>query len=144
MLLPALTGSGASAFAIDRTGADDTVVGTIPPATGAVSVESMPYVPFVMTVPLARGLATCTTTWTDEDDPAFSAPMFQVTTPAASVPPAVADTKVVLAGVVLLLTPPQALAGPGFCKESGGVVAFFAPPRMGWVGFQWSRGGGWG
>src|SRR2546425_338603 len=118
MSLPALTGSGASPFAIDRTGADDTVVGMAAPATGAVSVESMLYVPFVMTVPLARGFATCTTSWTDEDDPAFSAPIFQVTTPAASVPPAVADTNVVFAGIVSVITPPLALALPVFEYDS--------------------------
>ena len=118
MSLPALTGSGASAFAIARTGADETVVGAIPPATGAVSFESMPYVALLMTVPLASGLATCTTSCTDEDDPEFKAPMFQVTTPAASVPPPVADTNVVFAGIVSVITIPLALALPVFEYDS--------------------------
>ena len=71
-----------------------------------------------MSVPFASGLATCTTSWTDEDDPTFSAPMFQVTTPAAGVPPAVADTNVVFAGIVSLTTTPEALAVPVFEKDS--------------------------
>src|SRR5439155_153806 len=118
MSLPALTGSGASAFAIASTGADETVVGATPPATGAVSFESMPYVALLMTVPLASGLATCTTTCTDEDDPALSAPMFQVTTPAASVPPPVAIKTVALHGALSVLTTPLALALPVFEYDS--------------------------
>src|SRR5713101_817798 len=66
-----------------------------------------------MTVPFASGLAACTTICTDEDDPAFSAPMFQVTTPAATLPPAVADTKVVFAGTVSVITTPLASAFTG-------------------------------
>src|SRR2546427_468658 len=127
MLLPALTGSGASPLEMARTGLEVTVVLMTPPAAGAVSVESMPYVLFVMTVPLARGLATCTTSWTDEDEPAFSAPMFQVTTPAASVPPAVADTKVVFAGIVSVITTPLALALPVFEYDS---VYVMLPPAF--------------
>ena len=41
MLLPAMTGSGASVFTIARTGADDTVVVMRAPAAGAVSLLSM-------------------------------------------------------------------------------------------------------
>src|SRR5438093_5854227 len=72
----------------------------------------MLYVGLVMTVPFGRGLVTCTTSWTDEDEPAFSDPMFQVTTPAASVPPPVAETNVVFAGTVSVMTTPLALALP--------------------------------
>src|SRR5438093_1368062 len=118
MLLPAFTGSGASVCSVERSGGDETVVGAIPPATGAVSFESMPYVALLMTVPFASGLVTCTTSWTDEDDPALSAPMFQVTTPAASVPPPVADTNVVFAGIVSVITTPLALALPVFEYDS--------------------------
>src|SRR5882672_7883890 len=82
-----------------------------------------------MTVPFASGLATCTTSCTDEDDPAFSAPMFQVTTPAASVPPAVADTNVVFAGIVSAITTPPALALPVF--ENDSVYVMFAPAFTG-------------
>src|SRR5438093_860699 len=118
MLLPAFTGSGASAFVIARTGAVDTVVGAIPPATGAVSFESMPYVALLMTVPFASGLATCTTNCTDEDDPELNAPMFQVTTPAASVPPPVAALFPYSALFRSVITTPLALALPVFEYDS--------------------------
>src|SRR5882672_5425530 len=114
MLLPAFTGSGASLFERVRTGRDETVVAIAVPARGAVSLLSMLYVALVITVPFARGLATCTTSCTEPDAPAASAPMFQVTTPAASVPPAVADTNVVFAGTVSVMTTPVALAFPVF------------------------------
>src|SRR3989442_1504751 len=80
-----------------------------------------------MTVPLARGLATCTTSWTDEDDPAFSAPMFRATTPTASIPPAGADTKAVFAGIVSVITTPLALALPVFEYDS---VYVMLPPAF--------------
>ena len=68
----------------------------------------------MITVPLASGLATCTTRSTLADAPAASAPMFQVTTPAASVPPPVALTNVVFAGSVSLITTPDASSFPVF------------------------------
>src|ERR1041384_1948134 len=114
MLDPAFTGSGPSLLEIASTGDDVTVVVSAAPAAGAVSLLSMLYVPFVITVPFASGLATCTTSCTDPDAPAASAPMFQVTTPAASVPPPVADTNEVFAGTVSLIAPPVALAFPVF------------------------------
>src|SRR5438094_686010 len=114
MLLPAFTGSGESVLLMLRTGADDTVVVIAAPAVGAVSLLSMLYVPLVMTVPFASGLVTATTSCTLADAPAARAPMFQVTTPAASVPPPVADTKLVFAGMVSVITTPVALAFPLF------------------------------
>src|SRR6267142_792792 len=114
MPAPAFTGSGASVFEMVRTGTDDTVVVITAPATGAVSLLSMPYVALLITVPFASGLAACTIICTDEDAPAFSAPMFQVTTPADRLPPAVADTKVVFAGSVSAITTPVAFADPVF------------------------------
>src|SRR6185503_2554439 len=114
MLLPAFTGSGASVLLMFITGADDTVVVTAAPLVGAVCVLSMLYVPFVMTVPLASGLVTATTSWTLLDAPAARLPMFQVTTPAASVPPPVAETKLVLAGIVSAITTPVAFMLPVF------------------------------
>src|SRR5437899_2374324 len=72
-----------------------------------------------MTVPLASGLAACTTSWTDADAPAFSTPMFQVTTPAATLPPAVADTKAVFAGSVSEITTPLAFDDPVLENRSG-------------------------
>src|SRR2546427_2624244 len=87
MLAPAATGSGASVLEMARTGADVTVVVIGAPAVGSVSLLSIPYVELVMTVPFASGLTVCTTSCTLPDVPAFRAPMFQVTMPAASVPP---------------------------------------------------------
>src|SRR5258706_399614 len=53
-----------------------------------------------MTVPFASGLLTRTTSWTDPEPPAASAPIDQLTTPPDCVPPPVADTNVVLTGTV--------------------------------------------
>src|SRR5882672_2658297 len=114
MLLPAFTGSGASVLLMFITGAEDTVVVIAAPAVGAVSLLSTLWVALVITVPFASGLVTATTSCTDPEAPAATAPTFQVTTPAASVPPPVADTKLVFAGTVSLITTPVALAFPVF------------------------------
>src|SRR5207249_1828332 len=114
MLLPALIGSGASVFDRVKTGDDDTVVVMAVPAAGVVSLESMLNAPLVMTVPFTSGEVTCTTSCTEPDPPTARAPMFQVTTPAASVPPPVADTNDVLAGIVSVTTTPLAAAVPVF------------------------------
>src|SRR6185295_4805473 len=114
MLLPAATGSGESVLLMFMIGADDTVVVTAAPLVGAVCVLSMLYVPLVMTVPLARGLVTATTRWTLLDAPAATLPMFQVTTPAAKVPPPVALTNEVFAGMVSVITTPVAFMFPVF------------------------------
>src|SRR5437773_2244854 len=100
MLPPAATGSGASLFERVRIGEEDTVVVIAVPATGAVSLLSMLNVALVITVPFARGLATCTTSCTDADPPALRAPLSHVTTPPARVPPPVADTKLLFPGTV--------------------------------------------
>src|SRR2546422_7818445 len=118
MLAPAATGSGASVLEMVKTGADVTVVVTDAPAAGAVSLLSIPYVELVMTVPFASGLAVCTTSCTLPDVPAFSAPIFQVTIPAASVPPPVAETNEVFPGTVSVITTPVALALPVFEYDS--------------------------
>src|SRR5438093_222722 len=118
MLLPALTGSGASVFDRVKTGEDETVVVMAAPAAGVVSLESMLNAPLVMTVPFASGEVTCTTSCTEPDPPTARAPMFQVTTPAASVPPPVADTNEVFAGMVSAITTPVALALPVFEYDS--------------------------
>ena len=67
-----------------------------------------------MTVPFASGLFTDTTSCTEAEAPAARAPMFQVTTPAASVPPPVADTNAVFAGIVSLITTAVAFMFPVF------------------------------
>src|SRR2546427_474587 len=106
MLAPDATGSGASVLEMARTGADVTVVVIGAPAVGSVSLLSIPYVELVMTVPFASGLTVCTTSCTLPDVPAFRAPMFQVTIPAASVPPPVAETNEVFPGTVSVMTTP--------------------------------------
>src|ERR1041384_3648763 len=100
MFEPAATGSGASVLPMLRSGDELTVVVIAAPAVGGVSFESMLYVALVMTVPFGSGLAACTTSCTVAAAPLPRRPMFQVTTPAASVPPPVADTKLVFAGIV--------------------------------------------
>src|SRR5256885_14693392 len=122
MLLPAFTGSGASVLEIVKAGEDETVVVMAAPAAGVVSLESMLNAPLVMTVPFASGEVTCTTSCTEPDPPTARAPMFQVTTPAASVPPPVADTNDVVAGIVSVTTTPRAAPVPVFEEDSVLVV----------------------
>src|SRR5437867_1469800 len=111
---PGATVSPYTALFRSRTGAEVTVVVMALPATGAVSVESMLNVPFVMTVPFAGGLLTLTVSGTEPEPPAASVPIDQVTTPADSVPPPVADTNVVFTGTVSESTPPVAPQFPVF------------------------------
>src|SRR5262245_46584950 len=118
MFEPAFTGSGASVLEMFSVGDELIVVVIDAPAVGAVSFESMLNVPLVMTVPFTSGLLVFTTSCTELDAPAASAPMFQVTTPAASVPPPVAETKLVFAGIVSAITTPVALALPVFEYDS--------------------------
>src|SRR5437867_122511 len=118
MLLPAFTGSGASVLEIVKAGEGEPVVVMAAPAAGVVSLESMLNAPLLMTVPSASGEVTCTTSCTEPDPPTATAPMFQVTTPAASVPPPVADTHHVFAGIVSVITTPLALALPVFEYDS--------------------------
>src|SRR6266446_7347095 len=118
MFDPAFTGSGASLFERVRTGRDDTVVVIAVPATGVVSLLSMLNAALVITVPFASGLATCTTSCTEPEDPAGRNPRFQVTIPPACVPPAAAETNVVFAGRVSVITAPVALALPVFEYDS--------------------------
>jgi len=95
-----------------RIGADVTAVVTTGPATTAVSLLTMEYVLLVMSVPLVRGEATRTTSWTEPEAPAASEAIDQETTEPERVPPEVALTKEVLAGMVSLMTTPVALALP--------------------------------
>src|SRR5881296_2847658 len=109
---PAATGSGASVADTVRTGAEVTVLVMTVPLTGAVSTESMLKALLVITVPLASGVLTRTTSWTEPEAPAASEPIDQVTTPAASEPPPVTDTNVVFAGTVSDRITPVAPALP--------------------------------
>src|SRR5437899_10782861 len=61
-----------------------------------------------MMVPFASGVSTRTTNRTEPSPPAASARIDQVTTPAESAPPPVADTNVVLTGTVSESTTPVA------------------------------------
>src|SRR5437867_3438883 len=72
-----------------------------------------------MEVPLARGLATRTTIWTEPVAPAARLPGDEVWTSEVRVPAAVAETKVVLAGTVSVRTTPVALALPVRSEERG-------------------------
>src|SRR5437879_4701940 len=114
MFAPGATGSGESVFDRVSTGAEVTVVVAFGPVCGSDSLLSIVQPVLVMTVPLASGLLTRATSWTEPETPAFTLPGFQVTTPAASVPPAVADTNVVVAGSGSLSTTPVALLVPTF------------------------------
>src|SRR5437867_12228974 len=114
MLLPAFTGSGASVFAIARTGADVTVVLASGPVWASDWLLTTVQPVLVITVPLASGELTRTVRVTEPETPAFTLPMFQVTTPAARVPDAVADTKVVWAGSGCWIRTTVALSVPTF------------------------------
>src|SRR5881397_1744717 len=102
--VPATAGSGASVLPMFRIGFEVTVVVSSEPLTGPASVLVMLYVLLWITVPLASGELTCTTRVTVPEAPAASPPRLQVTTPPARSPGAEADTKVVLAGTVSLMT----------------------------------------
>src|SRR5437899_110430 len=82
-----------------------------------------------MTVPVARGLATRTTSWTDPEAAAASGPIDQGTTPAAGEPACVADTNVVFAGTVSERITPVAPALPVLEKDR--VYVRFAPAVTG-------------
>jgi len=113
-----VTGSGASVRVNASSGADVTVVVTAAPATGVVSALPMLPPACAITVPLASGLATRTTICAEPEAPVASAPTFQVTVPAASAPPAVADTKVVFAGTPAARTTAEAFMLPVFDQFS--------------------------
>src|SRR2546425_10321615 len=117
MVLPAATGSGASLLASVKRGSDRIVVVSAAPLTGPTSLDVMLYVPFVMRVLFATGVLIDTTIWTEPEVPALSVPRFQVTTPAASAPPAVAETEVVPAGAESRRRTPVAFALPMFEYE---------------------------
>ncbi len=68
----------------------------------------------MITVPAGSPAPVCTTSCTDPEPPAATAPMFQVTTPAASVPPPVAETNEVFTGTVSVITTPVAFTSPVF------------------------------
>src|SRR5262245_2523433 len=114
MLLPAFTGSGASVLLMVITGALLTVVVIEAPLTGAVWALSMLYVPLVITVPFARGLATWKTGRAPCRDTAYTSAMVEVTTTAASVPQPDDETNEVLAGMVSVITTPVAFMFPVF------------------------------
>src|SRR5712692_605858 len=97
-----------------RIGADITVVVTGGPASAPVSLLTMAYEALVMRMPLARGEATRTTSWTDPEAPAAREAIDQETVEPERVPPPVALTKEVLAGTVSLITTPVAPALPEF------------------------------
>src|SRR5437773_1203878 len=78
-----------------------------------------------MTVPFARGLLTLTVRVTEPEPPAASAPIDQVTTPADSDPPPVADTNVVLTGTVSDSTTPVA---PEYPLSPHAALPIFVPP----------------
>src|SRR5436190_2144652 len=108
---PATTGSGASVADTVRTGAEVTVVVMATPLTGAVSTESMLKVLLVITVPLASGVLTRTTSWTEPEAPAASEPIDQVTTEPERMP-LPAETNAVFAGMVSVKRIAVALALP--------------------------------
>src|SRR6266446_2873775 len=114
MLLPALTGLGEAILEIPRTGEAVTVVVSAGPVWARDWVLAIVHPLFVMTVPLASGLLTLTTSCTDPEAPELTAPMFQVTTPPDGAPPAVADTNVVFAGSGSVIRTPVAFAVPVF------------------------------
>ena len=68
----------------------------------------------MITVPLASGVTTCTTSCTLPEALAGRLPRFQVTMPAANEPPPVAETNVVFVGTVSVIATPVASAMPVF------------------------------
>src|SRR5438874_1792736 len=97
-----------------RTGLEATVVVAFGPVCGRISLLSIVQPVLVIRVPFAIGLFTRAMSCTDPDTPAPTAPMFQLTTPPESVPPPVADTKLVPEGSGSARTTPVALLVPVF------------------------------
>src|SRR3989442_1400668 len=108
--VPATAGSGESVLEMFRIGSEVTVVVIEAPASGAVSLLSMLYAPFVIRVPLGSGLVTWTTSCTDPEPPAASAPTFQGPTRAGGAPPRAPERRRVWAGGVWVIPPPVGLA----------------------------------
>src|ERR1700693_257969 len=90
--------------------AEVTVVATGEPATGETPLAKIEYVE-LLTLPEAAVTATVKeTAW--PVTPALTLPIFQLTTPAATAPPPVAETKGAPAGTVSLITIPAASPDP--------------------------------
>src|SRR5437762_2755145 len=79
-------GLGAAVFDSVRTGVEVTVVVAAGPTCGRVSLLSIVQPVSVITVPFDSGELTRTVSVTDPDEPAFTLPTFQVTTPPATDP----------------------------------------------------------
>src|SRR5437667_304480 len=110
---PAATGSRASVADTVRTGDEVTVVVMALPEIGAVWSLLMPEVA-ILIMEVFAGQPFARTTFSAQAPPAASAPIDQVTTPAESAPPPVADTNVVLTGTVSESTTPVAPEFPVF------------------------------
>src|SRR5260221_280008 len=95
MLLPAATGSGPSLFEMFRVGDDETVLVSSGPAVGALLIFFFNYTASTDIYPLSLHDALPISRFTVLEAPAARPPMFQVTMPAASVPPPVALTNAV-------------------------------------------------
>src|SRR5438093_1240028 len=118
MLFVAVTAAGAAAVVGRRSVVEGKFVVASGPVCGRISLLSMVQPVLVITVPLASGVLTDTTSWTEPEAPEVTVPRFQVTTPAASAPPPVAPTKVVPAGRASEITTPVASALPAFEYDS--------------------------
>jgi len=118
MLLPAATGSGPSVALTVSTGRELTVVKAVAAVAGVVSAESMTAALLVIVVPLASELLTRTVICTEPVTPEARPPTVHVRVPPDSVPPAVADTKVVFAGTASVMTTELAEATPPLAYAS--------------------------
>ena len=111
--VPAVTGSGLSLFVIDKSADVVTAVGAVAvlfAGTGSVVVLETVA---VLLKPAVCAALTCTTKVSVVSaEPAAIVPRFQVTVPLLSVPPPVADTKLVPAGNGSETVTPIASPGP--------------------------------
>src|SRR5207248_556214 len=118
MLLPASTGSGESALVTDRSAEVFTVVSSVAVLSEVSGSNTPEVVLAVLEMFVVREESTLTTRVTDLLAPDVIVVRFHPTTPAVRVPPPVAETKLVPAGIASDRLTPVASDGPLFVTVS--------------------------
>src|ERR687888_132839 len=118
MLLPASTGSGESDLVTDRSAEVLTFVVSVAELLPGVGSETFEVTLTVLVMSAVREESTLTTKVTCAEPPEAIVPRDQVTVPAVFVPPPVAETKLVPAGIGSDRLTPVASDGPALFTVS--------------------------
>src|SRR5712691_3591928 len=118
MLLPASTGSGESDLEIRRSAEVLTAVVSVAELFTVLGSATAEVVVAVLEMAVVREESTLTTSVTVLKDPAVIVVRSQPTTPAVRVPPPVAETKLVPAGIASDRLAPVASEGPSLVTVS--------------------------